>query len=159
MNEGAHCKTGEPNFKVLNDKVLDETEEISTIVTDYLPWFHNFATILIQLMDVKIGLFEYLEVERDLAIRLEKQLFDIAMEADVEPSLTPISEAAVERIFSRHKLVHTILRPRSLPNFVETVLFVKHNAKQCFGNLPIISNENGDETFYSDTLFELFEPN
>ena len=69
----------------------------------------------------------------------------------------PTSEAAVERVFSRHKLIHTAQRARLAPGFVEKVLFVRYNAKRFYPKLPIWASDDQQEVFETDILIaELF---
>ena len=45
------------------------------------------------------------------------------------------SEAAVERVFSRHELVHSVQRALLEPNFVKKVLFLQYNAQRLYKEL------------------------
>ena len=40
-----------------------------------------------------------------------------------------VSEAEVERVFSRHKSIHTKMRARLCPLLVEKMLYIRYNAK------------------------------
>ena len=44
----------------------------------------------------------------------------------------PTSEAAVERVFSRHKPIHTAVRARLSPDVVCEVLFIRYNASRVY---------------------------
>ena len=39
------------------------------------------------------------------------------------------SEAQVERVFSRHKAIHTTMRANLSPDIVEKVLYIRYNVK------------------------------
>ena len=52
------------------------------------------------------------------------------MESDVLSRL--LSEAQVERVFSRHKAIHTTMRANLSPDMVEKVLYIlRYNEKMC----------------------------
>ena len=53
----------------------------------------------------------------------------------------PTSEAAVERVFSRHKLIHTAVQARLSPDVVSEVLFIRYNASQVYTTLPIFTKK------------------
>ena len=48
----------------------------------------------------------------------------------------PTSEAAVERVFSRHKLVQSQIRASLRDDMVENIMFLHYNLQRAFPHLP-----------------------
>ena len=65
-----------------------------------------------------------------------------------------LSEAEVERVFSRHKSIHTKLRAQLSPEIVEKMLFVRYNAKKLGDHAFSQFSQAGPDEWY----FEELEP-
>ena len=61
----------------------------------------------------------------------------------------PVTEAAVERAFSRHKIVHTRLRANLKTENLETQLFIRYNFER---SLKIASKEFKTEDLEGEIL-------
>ena len=62
-----------------------------------------------------------------------------------------LSEAEVERVFSRHKSIHTNLRDQLSQEIVENMLFVRYNAKK-LGDYAFsqFSQDSPDEWYFEE---------
>ena len=102
-------------------------EGLSTVISDYLPWVENYPKILLGVLDGEIDLFseetigQAIEWARHLspsiAEAFEKKYLEVIMKIESTSPISikifadqflrkiPTSEAAVERVFSRHKLI------------------------------------------------------
>ena len=56
----------------------------------------------------------------------------------------PTSEAAVERVFSRHKLVQSQIRATLRDDMVENIIFLRYNLQRAFPHLPFWGKEDID---------------
>ena len=61
----------------------------------------------------------------------------------------PVTEAAVERVFSRHMIVHTRLRANLKKENLETQLFIRYNFERI---LKIASKESKTEDVEGEIL-------
>ena len=62
-----------------------------------------------------------------------------------------LSEPEVERVFSRHKSIHTKLRDQLSPEIVEKMLFVRYNAKKLGDHaFPQFSQAGSDEWYFEE---------
>ena len=91
---------------------------------------------------------------------LQKRYLSIVMGKEVEASKVlqifeteflnniPTSEAAVERVFSRHKLIHTNMRNSLKAETVDAMLFVRYNVPFKYPTLfsNVCDKNCGDET-------------
>ena len=71
----------------------------------------------------------------------------------------PTSEEAVERTFSKHRLVHTEVRSKLRPETVEKVLFIRYNVCLVHENLhfdkaKLDAISHDDDKFDFDALFD-----
>ena len=133
-------------------------KEVSGIFYWYVPWLHNNVSILLAIID---GNIDFSENEMQLTMLLIgssksqrkfamilKADFDLAMGlngTEIKPALKifrdkflrkiPTSEAAVERVFSKHKMIHTELRSSLLGTTVEKMLFIRYNIKHAYPDL------------------------
>ena len=60
-----------------------------------------------------------------------------------------LSEAQVERVFSRHKAIHATMRANLSPDIVEKVLYIRYNGKMC--GLRSVADEE-DEIVDEETV-------
>ena len=56
----------------------------------------------------------------------------------------PTSEEAIERVFSRHKLVQSQIRASLRDDIVENIIFLRYNLQREFSYLPFWSKEDND---------------
>ena len=78
---------------------------------------------------------------------------------DVLSKKLPTSEAAVERVFSRHKLVQSAQRAWLEPNFVEKVFFLRYNAQRLYPELPIWKSDLEGEPEEISMYVNVFDVN
>ena len=135
-------------------------KEVSRIIYWHVPWHQNNVSILLAIIDEDIKLqrkcnysaVEWLkQISAEICDDLECQYLDLAMGlngTEIKPALKifrdiffrkiPTSEAAVERVFSKHKMIHTELRSSLLGTTVEKMLFIRYNIKHAYPDLPFL---------------------
>ena len=133
-------------------------KEVSAIIYWYVPWLHNNVSILLAIIDGNIDFSENAinsavewlkQISAKICDDLESRFLDSAMGLNgtkIKPALKifrdkflrkiPTSEAAVERVFSKHKMIHTELRSSLLGTTVEKMLFIRYNIKHAYPDLP-----------------------
>ena len=129
-------------------------KRVSIHFLSYLPrlmkWGLNFSgssrTMKIEVESV----FEITKtsvVESDVLSRLasfQKRILDRIL----------LSEAQVERVFSRHKAIHTTMWASLSPDIVENVLYIRYNGKMC--GLWSVADEEGKIVDEENCFMPLF---
>ena len=155
------------NWEKLFDNIVSEKRkrrslgfpEMADIIAWYIPWLENLVSLALQILKEKgdfsedaIGsAIEWINMASPkIGEKLQQYYLSIVMDSQstIELSLKvfrdqflkriPTSEAAVERVFSRHKLVHTSMRAKMKSEIVEKMLFVRYNLRYLYPNLSFL---------------------
>lgn len=141
-----------------------EYTKLADIFSFYEKWTINNVSSAIGLVNGVILNESFVEktlkwvskISKPIGDALKKRYLSIVMEKDVEASNIlqifksnflnhiPTSEAAVERVFSRHKLIHSQIRNSLKAGTVDSMLFVRYNVSYLYKSIFADKMEEDD---------------
>ena len=150
-------------------------DQLRTIIDSYLPYTRNSVTVALLVLKGDFAKCSSQEVDMSsnwirkispsIAEDFDNYYLNAVMASNSVPTMAlkvfttqfleriPTSEAAVERVFSRHKLVHSQIRASLKVDIVEKILFLRYSLQGAFPHLPFWGKE--DECI--DNITKIFD--